>query len=167
MSGNRAIGAAWKDAEVQRLNKVCFLLVTLFLACLTASPIGAFETEFRGGPVAIEADSIAYDGDEDAYHATGKVLITFSGGDLKADAVTLYRGTSQALAVGHVQLRSDQDLLEGEKVSFNIVSRTGIVDEGRMFIARNHFYVRGRKDRKNVGSDLPAGKRHGDHLRWG
>ena len=113
VSGNRAIGAAWKDAEVQRLNKVFFLLAILFLACLAASPIGAFETEFRGGPVAIEADSIAYDGDEDAYHAKGKVRITFSGGDLKADAVTLYRDTSQALAVRHVVLRSDQDLLEG------------------------------------------------------
>ncbi|MCG2741380.1 MAG: LPS assembly protein LptD [Syntrophaceae bacterium] len=133
---------------MQRLNKVFFLLAILFLACLAVSPIGAFEAEFRGGPVTIEADSIAYDGDEDAFHATGKVLITFSGGDLKADAVTLYRGTSQALAVGHVALRNDQDILEGEKVSFNFVTRTGTVDEGRMFIARNNFYIRGEKIEK-------------------
>ncbi|PIV02933.1 MAG: hypothetical protein COS57_11625, partial [Syntrophobacterales bacterium CG03_land_8_20_14_0_80_58_14] len=99
-------------------------------------------------PVAIEADRIAYDGDGDVFHATGKVRITFSGGDLKADAVTLYRGTNQVFAVGHVLLRNDQDLLEGEKVSFNTVSRTGTVDEGRMFIARNHLYVRGEKIEK-------------------
>ena len=56
------------------------MLAILFLACMAASPLGAFETEFHGGPVTIEADSIAYDGNEDAFHAAGKVLITFSGG---------------------------------------------------------------------------------------
>jgi len=150
VSGNRAIGAAGKDAEVQRLNKVCFLLAIMFLACLAASPLGAGDTLRQDVPlpVAIEADRIAYDGDGDVFHATGKVRITFSGGDLKADAVTLYRGTNQVFAVGHVLLRNDQDLLEGEKVSFNTVSRTGTVDEGKMFIARNHLYVRGEKIEK-------------------
>jgi LPS-assembly protein len=153
------IGAAWKEAEVQRLKKVRFFWVTLFLACLAASPIRAFDAELGdalgqgvAGPVSIEADSIAYDGDEDAVRATGKVLITFSGGDLKADAVTLYRRTNQALAVGHVQLRNDQDILEGERVSFNTVSRTGTVDEGKMFIARNHIYIRGEKIEKKEGA---------------
>lgn len=122
----------------------------MLLTCLAAPPAAAFQTEFRGGPVAVEANRIAYDGEKDAYHATGKVLITFSGGELKADAVTLYRGTSQALAVGHVMLRNEQDLLEGEKVSFNIASRTGEVDEGRMFIARNHVYIRGEKIEKKA-----------------
>jgi LPS-assembly protein len=133
---------------VQRLKKVYYLSAILFLACLAASPLGAFETEFRGGPVAIEADSIDYDGDEDAFHAAGKVLITFAGGDLKADSVTLNRGTNQALAVGHALLRSDGDILEGEKVSFNIVSRTGTVDDGKMFIAQNHFYIVGKRIEK-------------------
>ena len=117
---------------------------------MAASTLGAFETEFRGGPVTIDADSIAYDGDEDAYHAAGKVLITFSGGDLKADAVTLNRATNQALAVGHVLLRSGPDILEGEKVSFNIVSRTGTVEDGKMFIAQNHYYIKGERIEKKA-----------------
>jgi len=118
---------------------------------MAASTLGAFETEFREGPVTIDADSIAYDGDEDAYHAAGKVLITFSGGDLKADAVTLYRATNQALAVGHVLLRNGPDILEGEKVSFNIVSRTGTVEDGKMFIAQNHYYIKGERIEKKSG----------------
>ena len=134
---------------MRRLNKILFLLAIAFFTCLAPLPIGAFETDKRdAGPVSIEADSIAYNGDDDSFHAAGKVLITFSGGDLKADAVTLYRGTNQALAVGHVFLRNNQDILEGEKVLFNIDSRTGTVDEGRMFIAGNHFYVRGEKIEK-------------------
>ena len=124
------------------------LSAMLFFACLAASPLCAFEKEFRGGPVTIEADSIAYDGDEDAFHATGRVLITFSGGYLKADSATLNRTTNQALAVGHVLVQSDQDILEGEKVSFNVVSRTGTVDDGKMFISRNHFYIKGERIEK-------------------
>jgi len=118
---------------------------------MAASTLGAFETEFRGGPVTIDADSIAYDGDEDAYHAAGKVLITFSGGDLKADDVTLNRATNQALAVGHVLLRSGPDIIEGEKVSFNIVSRTGTVEDGKMFIAQNHYFIKGERIEKKSG----------------
>ena len=147
------IGSVWKDAEVKRLNKRCFLLATLLIACLAASPLwAAFEKEFRGGPVTIEADSIAYDADEDLYHAAGKVLITFSGGYLKSDFATLNSSTNQAVAVGHVLVKSDQDTLEGEKVSFNIVSRTGTVDDGKMFIAQNHFYIKGERIEKKSES---------------
>jgi LPS-assembly protein len=137
-----------KDAEVQGIKKLCGLLATLFFVCLAASPLWAFEKEFRAGPVAIEADSIAYDGDEDVFRATGNVMIIFSGGHLKADSATLNRGTNQALAVGHVLLRSDQDVIEGEKISFNVVARTGTVENGKMFISRNHFYIKGDKIEK-------------------
>ena len=135
-------------AEVNRLKKVFCYLAILFVPWVEASSIRAFETEFRGGPVTIEADSIAYDGDEDTFHAAGKVLITFSRGFLKADAVTLNRTTNQALASGHVLIQSDQDILEGEKVSFNIISRTGIVEIGKLFIAQNHLYILGERIEK-------------------
>src|SRR4030067_2723660 len=98
---------------------------------MATSPLWALQTEFSGGPVAIEADSIAYDGDQDAFHALGKVRITFSGGYLKADYVTLNRGTNEAFAEGNVLLRSDQDVLEGERVFFDIVAKTGWVDDGK------------------------------------
>jgi LPS-assembly protein len=130
------------------INKLYGLLAKLFFICLAASPLWAFETEFPGGPVNIEAESIAYDANEDVFHAAGKVLITFAGGYLKADSATLNRSTNHALAIGHVLVQSDQDILEGEKVSFSIVSRTGTVDDGKMFVARNHFYIKGKKIEK-------------------
>jgi LPS-assembly protein len=140
---------AEEGSEVNKLKKVFCFLAILFIPCMAAaSPLRAFETEFREGPVTIEADSIAYDGNEDVFHAVGKVLITFTGGFLKADTATLNRTTNQALAVGHVLVQSDQDILEGEKVSFNIVSRTGAVAVGKMFIAQNHFYIQGEKIEK-------------------
>ncbi|MBN1381499.1 MAG: LPS-assembly protein LptD [Deltaproteobacteria bacterium] len=95
------------------------------------------------GPVDIEADSMTYDQVRDEYHAEGKVLITFSGGTLKADSVRFNKSTNTAVAEGHVILKSGDDVLEGDKVHFNVQTQTGVVYEGRMFVAKNHFYLTG------------------------
>ena len=141
-------GRPERCGKVQRLKKIFCFFAILFLTGMATPPLWALQTEFSGGPVTIEADSIAYDGDQDTFHALGKVLITFSGGYLKADYVTLNRGTNEAFAEGNVLLRSDQDVLEGERVFFDIVAKTGWVDDGKMFIARNHFYIRGERIEK-------------------
>ncbi len=125
----------------------CAILV-LFLFFRASSALPASGGDIAQGPVTIEADSISYDEDEDAVHAAGKVVITFTRGFLKADAVTLYRNTNLALAEGHALIHSDQDVIEGEKVLFNIESRIGTVDNGKLFIAQNHLYAKGEKIEK-------------------
>jgi LPS-assembly protein len=132
---------------VRKLNGV-FSLTVVFLLALAVSPLCALEWEFHGGPVSIEADSIAYEGAEDSYSAKGNVLVTFSGGYLKADSVTFYHAANKALATGNVQLKNDNDLLEGDRVSFDISSRTGVVEDGGMFISENHLYIRGERIEK-------------------
>ena len=124
-----------------------FVLVLFFL--LAASPALSASVEgIAEGPVTIEADSISYSEDEDTVHAAGKVVIVFTRGFLKADNVILYRETNLALAEGHVLLHSDQDVIEGEKVLFNIDSRTGTADHGKLFFAQNHMYAKGEKIEK-------------------
>ncbi len=115
--------------------------------CLSGSS-WALEARMATGPVTIEAASVSYDREHDAYQAQGEVSITFSGGTLQADSVVLERGANMATAVGHVVLRTDNDVLEGEKVVYNITANTGIVYAGKMFIARNHFYLQGDKIEK-------------------
>ena len=122
------------------------LVLVFFLAAVSTLP--AREKDIPEGPVTIEADRLTYDQNEDTVSAAGKVLITFSGGILKADAVTLYRATNKALARGNVYIKSGQDVLEGDRVDFDITARTGTVDNGKMFIARNHFYIKGKKIEK-------------------
>ena len=108
----------------------------------------ALEKELPVGPVQLEADSVAYDAEQDSYHAQGKVLITFTGGFLKADAVHLNHRTNRALAEGNVYVDSDGDILEGETVEFDVVAKTGTVSDGKMFLAKNHFYIKGEKIEK-------------------
>jgi LPS-assembly protein len=129
-------------------REFCCTVLVLFLL-LTASPaLPASEKDNTEGPVNIEANSITYYEDEDTFHAAGKVLITFSRGFLKAETVMLNRGTNVALAEGNVLVHSDQEVLEGEKVLFNIVTKTGTATEGKMFIALSHLYVKGEKIEK-------------------
>ncbi len=126
-----------------------YWFVLVLFPLLAASPaLPASRGDIAEGPVTIEADSISYNEDEDAVHAAGKVVITFTRGLLKADTVTLYRETNLALAEGHVLIHSDQDVIEGEKVFFNIESKTGTVDSGKLFVAQNHLYAKGDKIEK-------------------
>lgn len=105
--------------------------------------------KIKGGPVDIQADRLVYEEDDETYHAEGDVVITYPGGTLKADQVILRRATNTAYAKGNVFLKSDQDVLEGESVVFNIDTKTGIADNGKMFIDKNHFYVSGGQFEKS------------------
>lgn len=129
-------------------KSVCTTVLMVFFIFATTSRLPAQLKDPSEGPFNLEAGSIAYDMDQDTFLASGNVLITFSGGTLKADRVTLKRRDNLAFAEGHVELRSDQDQLAGEKITFDLVTKNGIVNDGRMFIARNHLYITGEKIEK-------------------
>lgn len=123
-------------------------ILVLLLLLLPSYALPASEKDIAEGPVNIEANRIAYYEDDDTFHAAGNVLITFPRGSLKADTVMLNRATNIAHAEGQVLVRSDQDVLEGEKVSFNVVTRTGTATEGKIFIGLNHLYIMGERIEK-------------------
>lgn len=130
------------------LNMICLLVLGL----LFPLPIGAaFDDglKLKEGPVNIQADRLVYEEDDETYHAEGDVLITYPGGTLKADRVILRRLINTAYAKGNVVLTSDQDVLEGESVVFNIDTKTGTVEEGKMFVAKSHVYVQGSEFEKS------------------
>ncbi|MBN2539121.1 MAG: LPS-assembly protein LptD [Deltaproteobacteria bacterium] len=124
------------------MRKGCMLLSMLLCSFL----YGDFSfASVRDMPerVDIEADSLAYDSDTETYRASGNVVITFDSGYIKADDVILDKMTSEATAEGHVFIKSGKDILEGEKVRFNITDDTGTISGGKVFFDRNHLYLRG------------------------
>ena len=129
-------------------KKVLFITVFLLLFFFQVDFALAIERNIQKGPVNIEADSITYDRDTDTYSAKGNVVITFTGGFLKADYVDLNKTTGDAEASGNVYVKSDNDILEGDNVKFNITTKTGVVYEGKLFFAKNHFYINGKKIEK-------------------
>ena len=105
------------------------------------------------GPISIEADSVSYDHKSDTYSAKGHVIIIFSWGTLRADSIVLEKGSNIATAEGQVMVTTDNDVLEGDRVEFNVASNTGVVYSGKMFIARNHFYLKGNTIEKTGESN--------------
>jgi len=93
--------------------------------------------------VDIEAERLSYDSDSRTYQASGNVVITFEGGVIKADDVTLDRLHNQATAEGHVFIQSGEDILQGEKADFNIERETGVISGGTVFLEKNHLYLKG------------------------
>lgn len=127
---------------------VPFLMAVLFAALsFLADPVPAAEREVKG-PVNIEADQLTYDKEEDTYHASGNVIITFQDGFLVADSVVFNRKTEDAFADGDVFVMSKNDTLEGKKVRFNVSSRTGAVYPGKAFLSENHLYLTGSEIQK-------------------
>ena len=100
------------------------------------------------GSVTIEAESISYDQETDTYHASRHVVITYDSGVLTADDVFLNKTKNEALATGNVILKSNNDILEGDRVDFDIETKTGVAYQGKVFIAQNHFYLSGDKIEK-------------------
>jgi LPS-assembly protein len=126
------------------------LLLPAILLWSVLPGFAAVEQGIPEGPVNIEADRIIYTADEDIFDATGAVVITFTGGFLTGDRVTVNRGTNQAWADGSVVLQSGGDRLTGERLFFNLISKTGTLHDGRMFIAENHLYVQGERIEKRA-----------------
>ena len=125
---------------------ICFLTIVFWGAAFSGWALEGLPT--TGGPFTIEADRISYDQEEDIYRASGQVSIVFSGGTLQADSVVLAKGSNIASAEGRVRVQTPSDLLEGDKVDFDLTTNTGVVSSGKMFIARNHFYLKGDKIEK-------------------
>lgn len=157
---------------MRKICLFCFIAVIPLLFLFQADFSLAVERKISTkGPVNIEADSIAYDRDTDTYSAKGSVVITFTGGYLKADYVTLNKATNEAEASGNVYIKSDDDILEGERVKFNIATKTGTIYEGKLFFARNHFYINGKKIEKTGEAtyhleDATATTCDGDRPAW-
>lgn len=139
---NRGIAGPYRAA--------CLVVLLLLLPAAAAWAQPTLDVSKAGkGPVRIEADRLSYDQESDIYRAEGNVVITFTGGFLKADSVTLNRTSGDAWAHGHALLQSNGDALEGDIIELNLDSKTGIARDGRMFFVRNHLFITGSEIEKS------------------
>ena len=143
--------AEGKNGEAAILRRAIRLVpVLLLLVAVSAAAQPSLDPQkARKGPIRIEAERLSYDRETDTYRAEGDVVITFTGGVLKADTVTLNRTSGDAWAHGRALLRSNGDTLEGDIIELNLETKTGVVRDGRMFFVRNHLTVTGSEIEKS------------------
>lgn len=145
MTGDRKTGGL---TSLSRASGLIFVLL-LFLAAPAGGQPSLDLKKAQKGPIRIEADRLTYDQDADTYRAEGNVVITFTGGFLKADSVTMNQTTNDAWAHGHAFLSSEGDTLEGDIIELNLETKKGTTRDGRMFFVKNHLYVTGSEIEKS------------------
>jgi len=91
----------------------------------------------------LSALEATYDPDRNLYIATGKVVLTGDGTQLKADHVTYNNLTQDVRATGHVRLISGKDTIDCQRMDLNLETETGTIMNGVIFVQENNFYITG------------------------
>jgi LPS-assembly protein len=119
------------------------------------APAGAKETgaAAKAKEVTIKADTLAVDVPADSYRAKGSVHIIQDGVSLLADSVIYRRLTGDALAEGNVFMEKDGDTVKGDRLSLNMISQKGEVQNGELFLKKPNFRLKGKLLQKTGDDD--------------
>jgi LPS-assembly protein len=130
---------AMKSARALRLLPYLLLCASLAHA---EPPVAQPASEPQ--EVTLSAETLTLDVPADSYRAQGSVRLTQDGVSLLADSVIYRRFTGDALAQGRIEMFKDGDTLTGDRLSLNMVSQRGELMNGRLFIKKSNFRVRGK-----------------------
>jgi len=91
----------------------------------------------------LRADHFSYDKRQDAYTATGNVILHAKGSVIFADQIRFDATSMEAIVEGDIRIEKDKDWLEGEKAYLDLEKETGLIEFGRGFLADGNFYFSG------------------------
>ncbi|HJV65837.1 MAG TPA: LPS assembly protein LptD [Geomonas sp.] len=121
--------------------------------------------------VNLKADSLYIDVPSDSYVAKGDVRAVQNGMSLLADSIIYGRLSGDALAEGNVFFEKDGDTLKGDRISLNMFSEQGEVNNATLFVKKSNFYMRGKKLEKTGDQEYRVENGSfttcdGDHPSW-
>jgi LPS-assembly protein len=126
-----------------------FILILIFISSISfANTLGQAFEDKPDEPWQIDADEISYDEKTDQYFAEGQVIISKTGIKLTADKVRFDHRNMKAYASGHVSMSSGKSWLTGSSMEIDMETETGVLTNGVIFLADNHFYITGDKIEK-------------------
>ncbi|MFZ5864003.1 MAG: LPS-assembly protein LptD [Nitrospirota bacterium] len=96
-------------------------------------------------PVDLSADHMSYSREQDLVTAEGNVRLNQGGMSLTADRALLYRRTGRVIAEGRLSAREGEDTLSADSFEVDLVARSGVLTNGRVFLARDHYYITGSR----------------------
>ncbi|MDD6087945.1 MAG: LPS assembly protein LptD [Desulfovibrionaceae bacterium] len=99
----------------------------------------------------LEADTLDTLADNTIAEARGNVVLTRGEDRLSADFVRYYTATGWIYLKGNVSARIGGDTLQSESAEFNLNTRTGWCDSGRLFFADSHLYLAGDHIARHIG----------------
>lgn len=126
------------------------LLALLLLLALAPFDVeGAMGPSTRTtGPVDITARELKYNREQNIYTAEGDVVMVEGTRRLTADFVLFNDTTKDAFAEGHVVFQDQEDEVRGERVSLNLTTNRGTIENGRVFVKKGNFFLTGNEIEK-------------------
>ncbi|RJP92564.1 MAG: LPS-assembly protein LptD [Desulfobacteraceae bacterium] len=132
------------------LRTLLLIIISFALFLAPPLPVNAFEgadtlkkTSNTGAPWRISAQKISYNQKTSIYTATGDVRIVKDGKTLTGDFIQYNQNTQEAFATGNVLLAAGADTLRGDEIQINLQTGTGVIRQGKIFIEKNHFIIKG------------------------
>lgn len=101
-----------------------------------------------GRPWHVLADHLAYSRPDGVYTASGHVTITSGTRRLSADTIRFDEKKMHAVATGNVVFFTGPNSISGDRMDIDLDSGTGTIENGLIFIEKNHFYIHGNKIKK-------------------
>ena len=96
----------------------------------------------------LRADYFSFDKRQGIYTARGHVSLRSQDQIITADEIRLDGLTRQAILEGNVRVEQGNDWLESERAYLDLKAQTGTIEQGRGFLAENHFYFNGARIEK-------------------
>jgi len=97
-----------------------------------AEPLGlGINKKSVKGPVTVNGDNVEYSVDSKEVSAEGNVSIVSDGVKLTCDKLIVNTETKEAVASGHVRLEDKKGIIEGEKIVYNFVNKTGMLTDAK------------------------------------
>jgi LPS-assembly protein len=99
-------------------------------------------------PIALAADYLAYNSNEDSYEAKGDVVLRQAEVELKAESLLWQAATQDVAAEGSVQLEDAGSMASGTSMNYNMATRQGQIRDGRVYIREGNFRLAGQQIEK-------------------
>ncbi|HZV81963.1 MAG TPA: LPS assembly protein LptD, partial [Geobacteraceae bacterium] len=128
-------------------------LFFLLLTALAAPAVAAEQATALQGEVRLQADRLAHEQNDDIIRADGNVELLWSGMKLYADMATYLRNEGVVKAEGKVKILKDGDVLTGDSARLLVGPRTGMVENGHLFVKKNNLHLRGSEIEKTGEQD--------------
>lgn len=99
-------------------------------------------------PIALAADSLTYNADDDSYEAQGDVVLRQADVELRSDELLWQTTTQDASAQGHVQLNDAGTEVSGSRMQYNLATGQGQIRDGQVFVHEGNFHLTGEQIEK-------------------
>lgn len=96
-------------------------------------------------PLELSADRMSYSREQDVVTAEGNVQLSHGAISLTADRALFYRGAGRVTAEGRLSARDGDDTLTADSLELDLVTRSGLITNGRFFLAKDHYHLTGAR----------------------